>query len=138
MNTQTYKLTNIQTHKHTNSNHQVPEESIQQCQMVLQGKSRAAIIKELQRTGLDINEAVNNLLSRDDDDGEEEGSDSLVVSGDDVVSWFDSGRWSDYILSNVKFDFIYLSYLSIYVSFCSCVGRLNLCNRNSMLKLHTS
>ena len=59
--------------------------------MVLQGKSRAAIIKELQRTGLDINEAVNNLLSRDDDDGEEEGSDSLVVSGDDVVSWFDSG-----------------------------------------------
>ena len=60
--------------------------------MVLQGKSRAAIIKELQRTGLDINEAVNNLLSRDDDDGEEEGSDSLVVSGDDVVSWFDSGE----------------------------------------------
>lgn len=70
----------------------MPEESIQQCQMVLQGKSRAAIIKELQRTGLDINEAVNNLLSRDDDDGEEEGSDSLVVSGDDVVSWFDSGK----------------------------------------------
>ena len=62
--------------------------------MVLQGKSRAAIIKELQRTGLDINEAVNNLLSRDDDDGEEEGSDSLVVSGDDVVSWFDSGELS--------------------------------------------
>ena len=71
---------------------QVPEESVQQCQMVLQGKSRAAIIKELQRTGLDINEAVNNLLSRDDDEGEEEGSDSLVVSGDDVVSWFDSGE----------------------------------------------
>ena len=71
---------------------QVPEESIQQCQMVLQGKSRAAIVKELQRTGLDVNEAVNNLLSRDDDEGEEEGSgDSLVVSGDDVVSWFDSG-----------------------------------------------
>lgn len=63
--------------------------------MVLQGKSRATIIKELQRTGLDINEAVNNLLSRDDDDGEEEGSDhSLVVSGDDVVSWFDSGTGS--------------------------------------------
>ena len=39
--------------------------------MVLQGKSRAVIVKELQRTGLDVNEAVNNLLSRDDDDGEE-------------------------------------------------------------------
>ena len=60
--------------------------------MVLQGKSRAAIVKELQRTGLDVNEAVNNLLSRDDDEGEEEG-DSLVVSGDDVVSWFDSGQY---------------------------------------------
>ena len=44
--------------------------------MVLQGKSRAVIVKELQRTGLDVNEAVNNLLSRDDEDGEEE--DSLV------------------------------------------------------------
>lgn len=67
--------------------------------MVLQGKSRAAIIKELQRTGLDTNEAVNNLLSRDDDDGEEEGSDSLVVSGDDVVSWFDSGQYSVLVLN---------------------------------------
>ncbi|KAL5247971.1 hypothetical protein ACHWQZ_G017216 [Mnemiopsis leidyi] len=91
---------------------EVPEESIQQCQMVLQGKSRAAIIKELQRTGLDINEAVNNLLSRDDDDGEEEGSDSLVVSGDDVVSWFDSG-----VEDGIDLDFLYPDSETVAINF---------------------
>lgn len=38
-------------------------------QVVLQGKSREVIVKELQRTNLNVNEAVNNLLSRDDDEG---------------------------------------------------------------------
>lgn len=40
-------------------------------QVVLQGKSRQAIIRELQKTSLDVNLAVNNLLSRDDDEPEE-------------------------------------------------------------------
>ena len=60
-----------------------------QAMAVLQGKSRDAVIRELQRTvspipilhpsipmmpflqNLDVNQAVNNLLSRDDDDGGE-------------------------------------------------------------------
>lgn len=53
----------------------VPEELINQCQVVLQGKSRNLIIRELQRTNLDVNMAVNNLLSRDDEgEGEDEDS----------------------------------------------------------------
>ena len=35
------------------------------------------IIRELQRTNLDVNLAVNNLLSRDDEDGDD---------GDDTAS----------------------------------------------------
>jgi len=38
---------------------------------VLQGKSRSVILRELQRTHLDVNMAVNNLLSRDDDDNDD-------------------------------------------------------------------
>lgn len=48
-----------------------------QAQVVLQGKSRSVIIRELQRTNLDVNLAVNNLLSRDDEDGDD---------GDDTAS----------------------------------------------------
>lgn len=48
-----------------------------QAQVVLQGKSRSIIIRELQRTNLDVNLAVNNLLSRDDEDGDD---------GDDTAS----------------------------------------------------
>lgn len=66
----------------------IPEELIAQAQVVLQGKSRDTIVRELQRTNLNgisaffdsiiymiymynclVNEAVNNLLSRDDDEG---------------------------------------------------------------------
>lgn len=50
---------------------------IPQAQVVLQGKSRSVIIRELQRTNLDVNLAVNNLLSRDDEDGDD---------GDDTAS----------------------------------------------------
>ncbi|XP_063054957.1 E3 ubiquitin-protein ligase UBR5 isoform X4 [Engraulis encrasicolus] len=55
----------------------IPEELISQAQVVLQGKSRSVIIRELQRTNLDVNLAVNNLLSRDDEDGDD---------GDDTAS----------------------------------------------------
>lgn len=51
--------------------------SVHQAQVVLQGKSRSVIIRELQRTNLDVNLAVNNLLSRDDEDGDD---------GDDTAS----------------------------------------------------
>jgi len=55
-----------------------------QAQVVLQGKSRSIIIRELQRTNLDVNLAVNNLLSRDDeegDDGEDTASESYLPGG---------------------------------------------------------
>lgn len=73
----------------------VPEELISQAQVVLQGKSRNLIIRELQRTNLDVNLAVNNLLSRDDEEGEdnEEGGDNYVP--EDLISLLDSGIHPD-------------------------------------------
>ncbi|XP_070184197.1 E3 ubiquitin-protein ligase UBR5-like isoform X2 [Littorina saxatilis] len=69
----------------------VPEDLINQCQVVLQGKSRNLIIRELQRTNLDVNMAVNNLLSRDDEgEGEDEDSQDYSVP-DDLISLLDSG-----------------------------------------------
>ncbi|EGT47162.1 hypothetical protein CAEBREN_06231 [Caenorhabditis brenneri] len=58
----------------------VPEELINNVQQVLQGKSREVIIRELQRTGLNVNEAVNNLLSRDDGDDQDglDGGEHLI------------------------------------------------------------
>ncbi|XP_050538326.1 E3 ubiquitin-protein ligase UBR5 isoform X3 [Daktulosphaira vitifoliae] len=76
----------------------VPEELVAQAQVVLQGKSRNLIIRELQRTNLDVNLAVNNLLSRDDEEGDGEGSDEVGggPSGDsyvpeDLMSLLDGG-----------------------------------------------
>ncbi|XP_055611780.1 E3 ubiquitin-protein ligase hyd-like isoform X2 [Uranotaenia lowii] len=73
----------------------VPEELVTQAQVVLQGKSRNLIIRELQRTNLDVNLAVNNLLSRDDEGGEdtEEGSDNYVA--EDLISLLDGGFHAD-------------------------------------------
>ncbi|XP_041974178.1 E3 ubiquitin-protein ligase hyd isoform X2 [Aricia agestis] len=71
----------------------VPEDLVTQAQVVLQGKSRSLIIRELQRTNLDVNQAVNNLLSRDDEEGEEpeggEGGDGYVP--EDLISLLDGG-----------------------------------------------
>ncbi|CAJ0573357.1 unnamed protein product, partial [Mesorhabditis spiculigera] len=50
----------------------VPEDLIAQAQVVLQGKSREVIVRELQRTNLNVNEAVNNLLSKDDDEDDDD------------------------------------------------------------------
>lgn len=58
-----------------------------QAQVVLQGKSRQAIIRELQKTSLDVNLAVNNLLSRDDDDPEEPDDESYMQE-----SYFPGGK----------------------------------------------
>jgi E3 ubiquitin-protein ligase EDD1 len=73
----------------------VPEELVTQAQVVLQGKSRNLIIRELQRTNLDVNLAVNNLLSRDDEEGEdtEEGGDNYVP--EDLISLLDGGFHAD-------------------------------------------
>ncbi|XP_016930962.4 E3 ubiquitin-protein ligase hyd [Drosophila suzukii] len=73
----------------------VPEELISQAEVVLQGKSRNLIIRELQRTNLDVNLAVNNLLSRDDEEAEdtEEGADNYVP--EDLISLLDNGFSGD-------------------------------------------
>ncbi|XP_013417985.1 E3 ubiquitin-protein ligase UBR5, partial [Lingula anatina] len=74
----------------------VPEDLINQCQVVLQGKSRNLIIRELQRTNLDVNLAVNNLLSRDDegDENDEDSQDSYMQ--DDLISLLDAGIHADH------------------------------------------
>jgi E3 ubiquitin-protein ligase EDD1 len=88
----------------------VPEDLIAQAQVVLQGKSRNLIVRELQRTNLDVNLAVNNLLSRDDEEGDdaEDSADSYV--SEDLMSLLDSGMGgaadpvmlSDAVLFNFK------------------------------------
>ncbi len=75
----------------------VPEDLVAQAQSVLQGRSRNLIIRELQRTNLDVNLAVNNLLSRDEedgDDGEEGQADNYVP--EDLISLLDAGINSDH------------------------------------------
>jgi E3 ubiquitin-protein ligase EDD1 len=74
----------------------VPEELVSQAQVVLQGKSRNLIIRELQRTNLDVNLAVNNLLSRDDEEGDDadDAPDSYVP--EDLISLLDGGFHSEH------------------------------------------
>lgn len=73
-----------------------------QAQVVLQGKSRSVIIRELQRTNLDVNLAVNNLLSRDDedgDDGDDTASESYLPGGLSEKEGYSSRITQDYIYS---------------------------------------
>ena len=69
---------------------EVPENLINQAQAVLQCKNRLVISRELQRTGLDVNQAVNNLLSKEDD-GDEEESISTVLGSEELLYLFESG-----------------------------------------------
>lgn len=75
----------------------VPEDLVAQAQSVLQGRSRTLIIRELQRTNLDVNLAVNNLLSRDEEDGDdgEEPQDSSYAP-EDLISLLDAGINADH------------------------------------------
>lgn len=75
----------------------VPEDLISQAQSVLQGRSRNLIIRELQRTNLDVNLAVNNLLSRDEEDGDDadDGSQDNYVP-EDLISLLDAGINADH------------------------------------------
>lgn len=52
-------------------------------------------LHNFQRTNLDVNLAVNNLLSRDDEEGDdtEEGSDNYVP--EDLISLLDNGFHAD-------------------------------------------
>uniref|UniRef100_A0A1I8BK91 E3_UbLigase_EDD domain-containing protein n=1 Tax=Meloidogyne hapla TaxID=6305 RepID=A0A1I8BK91_MELHA len=73
----------------------VPEDLIVQCQVVLQGKSRDVIVRELQRTNLNVNEAVNNLLSRDDDEMDDLDDTSEAYLHEELLSLLDAGLRSD-------------------------------------------
>ena len=67
----------------------VPEDLVAQAQSVLQGRSRNLIIRELQRTNLDVNLAVNNLLSRDEEDGDDGGGEEGQVGNSiDILGTF--------------------------------------------------
>lgn len=63
--------------------------------MVLQGKSRDVIVRELQRTNLNVNEAVNNLLSRDDDEIEDLDETGEAYLHEELLSLLDAGLRSD-------------------------------------------
>lgn len=54
------------------------------------------VLKYFQRTNLDVNLAVNNLLSRDDEEGDEgdDGADSYVP--EDLISLLDGGFHADH------------------------------------------
>ena len=69
----------------------VPEELVTQAQGVLQGRSRSLIIRELQRTNLDVNLAVNNLLSRDEEDGDDADETQENYVPEDLISLLDAG-----------------------------------------------
>ncbi|CAD5234617.1 unnamed protein product [Bursaphelenchus xylophilus] len=72
----------------------IPEELIAQAQVVLQGKSREVIVRELQRTNLNVNEAVNNLLSRDDDEDEMDDQNDSYLH-EELLSLLDAGLRGD-------------------------------------------
>ncbi|MFH4979150.1 hypothetical protein AB6A40_005859 [Gnathostoma spinigerum] len=73
----------------------IPEDLIAQAQVVLQGKSREVIVRELQRTNLNVNEAVNNLLSRDDEEGDEMDESAETYLPEELLSLLDAGLRSD-------------------------------------------
>ncbi|VDN98253.1 unnamed protein product [Rodentolepis nana] len=86
---------------------EIPEEFIEQCQMVLQGKSRQAIVRELQRTNLDVNAAVNNLLSREDESDFNNASSALGLDddwGDDTMDVFSIIQQSEGLLMENESD----------------------------------
>jgi len=84
----------------------VPEDLIAQAQVVLQGKSRNLIVKELQRTNLDVNLAVNNLLSRDDEDAEDmDDSQESYLQSEDLMSLLDAGISNDHGSVLIDADF---------------------------------
>ena len=62
----------------------VPEDLIAQVLSVFPGRSRQIVIRELQRTNLDVNLAVNNLLSRDEEDGDDGDEGGQVCHINDV------------------------------------------------------
>ena len=98
----------------------VPEDLVSQAQVVLQGKSRNLIIRELQRTNLDVNLAVNNLLSRDDEDADDmDDSQDSYLPSDDLMSLLDAGIHNDHTSVIIDADAVFpddvFSYSSIRV-----------------------
>jgi E3 ubiquitin-protein ligase EDD1 len=53
------------------------------------------IVRELQRTNLNVNEAVNNLLSRDDDEMDDLDDTSEAYLHEELLSLLDAGLRSD-------------------------------------------
>jgi E3 ubiquitin-protein ligase EDD1 len=86
----------------------VPEDLVSQTQVVLQEKSRNLIIRELQRTNLDVNLAVNNLLSRDDEDVDDmDDSQGSYLPSDDLLSLLDAGIYNDHASVIIDVDAVH-------------------------------
>ena len=107
----------------------VPEDLISQAQVVLQGKSRNLIVKELQRTNLDVNLAVNNLLSRDDEDAEDmDDSQESYLQSEDLMSLLDAGISNDHGSVLIDADFpedVFNNYSSVRMRSTNSLNRLS-------------
>lgn len=107
----------------------VPEDLIAQAQVVLQGKSRNLIIRELQRTNLDVNLAVNNLLSRDDEESEDmDDSQDSYLPSDELISLLDAGIHNDHPSVIIDADAVFpedvFNYSTMRVGRPSSSGRI--------------
>ncbi|XP_018648366.1 putative ubiquitin--protein ligase edd [Schistosoma mansoni] len=82
---------------------EIPEVLIEECQTVLQGKSRQVIVRELQNTNLDVNMAVNNLLSRDDEAEQGNGGGSSDGNAPGAGAGGNSDDWDDEAVELLSF-----------------------------------
>ncbi|CAH8457758.1 unnamed protein product [Schistosoma intercalatum] len=82
---------------------EIPEVLIEECQTVLQGKSRQVIVRELQNTNLDVNMAVNNLLSRDDEAEQGNGGNSSDGNAPGAGAGGNSDDWDDEAVELLSF-----------------------------------
>lgn len=63
----------------------VPDDLIQTVLAILPNKSRQSIIRQLQRTGLNVEAAINLLVQSSDDEGEPGGEEGFVVEAEEEV-----------------------------------------------------
>ncbi|KAK4472261.1 hypothetical protein MN116_003530 [Schistosoma mekongi] len=82
---------------------EIPEVLIEECQTVLQGKSRQVIVRELQNTNLDVNMAVNNLLSRDDEAEQGNGGNPADGNVPGASGGVNSDDWDDEAVELLSF-----------------------------------
>ena len=63
----------------------VPDDLIQTVLAILPNKSRQSIVRQLQRTGLDVEAAINLLVQSSDDEGEPQGEEGFGMEAEEEV-----------------------------------------------------